>query len=299
MAKQEVAKTTERQQQSALQMIEQKLQAAPNLKAALNMGFVQDRFIADYKASSGRDDGKAKYMSEVLAYMEIINDKPDLAAADRWQHFAAIVKVGRMGLSLRGGGDLYVMPGKNKTIVIQSTPAGKRKQMEAMKEIKRFPEAQLVMVGDIFVYDKLNGIITKHEVSEKSHSAVKLENIKAAYQRIYWTDRRIDDVVVPIEDLLKAKAKSPAQSEVSFWATYPGEACKKVASKRAHRLYHKYPDGLMDLGVKEEEEEDTQDVQHTNVDFMPSGDKVDTDTGEVVEEAKVVDDKPKPPQDFM
>ena len=258
------------------------------------MPFVQDRFIADYKASTGRDDGKAKYMSEILAYMEIINDKPDLAAADRWQHFAAIVKVGRMGLSLRGGGDLYVMPGKNKTIVVQSTPTGKRKQMEAMKEIKRFPEAQLVMKGDSFVYDKLNSIITKHETTDKSHQEIKLDNIVAAYQRIYWTDGRIEDVVVRIEDLLKAKAKSPAQSEVSFWATYPGEACKKVASKRAHRLYHKYPDGLMDT-EKEEEEEETTDVQHTTVDFM--GDKVDTESGEVVEEAKVVSKDQQ--QDFM
>lgn len=295
MSKPETGVSKERQQQTALQMIEEKLQAAPNLKSALNMPFVQQRFIDDYKASSGRDDGKAKYMSEVLAYMEIINDKPDLAAADRWQHFAAIVKVGRMGLSLRGGGDLYVMPGKNKTIKIQSTPAGKRKQMEAMKEVKRFPEAQLVMKGDVFVYDKLNSVITKHESTEKSHQEVKLENIVAAYQRIYWADGRIEDVVVRIEDLLRAKSKSPAQSEASFWAQFPGEACKKVATNRAHRLYHKYPDGLMDLGKDDEEEETTTDVAHT-VEFQ--GSKVDTESGEMTD-ATIVEDKPKQPESFI
>ncbi len=295
MAKAETGVSKERQAQTALQMIEQKLAAAPNLKAALNEGLVQKRFIADYKASTGRDDGEAKFGAEVLAYMEIINDKPELQAADRWQHFAAIVKVGRTGLSLRGGGDLYVMPGKNKTITIQSTPTGKRKQMEAMKEIKRFPEAQLVMRGDVFVHDKLNSVITKHEQTDKSHTAIKMENIVAAYQRIYWTDGRIEDVVVLIDDLLKAKAKSPAQSEASFWAQYPGEACKKVASKRAHRLYHKYPDGLMDLGAKDEEEE-TTDVEHT-VEFQ--GGTVNTETGEMVEEAKVVDAKPAQPESFI
>lgn len=298
MAKQgSVAKTPERQQQTALQMIEQKLQAAPNLKSALLMPMVEQRFIADYKASTQKDDGKVKYASEMLAYMEIVTEKPELASAERWQHFAAIVKVGRTGLSLRGGGDLYVYPGKNNTIKVEPTPAGRRKQMEGMKDIKRFPEAQIVMKGDIFVHDRLNNIIKAHETTEKSKpQSNNLDEVVASYQRIYWQNGIIEDIVVYHADLVQAKAKSPAQ-QAGLWQKFSDEACKKTATKRAHRLYHKYPDGVMTSQIEEEEEE-TQDVTHTNVDFM--GDKVDTTTGEIVEEAKVVpEEKSAPQKDFM
>ncbi len=80
MAKQE-GLSKERQQQTALQMVEQKLAGAPNLKSALLMPMVQERFIADYQASTQREDGKAKYASEILAYMEIMSEKPELANA--------------------------------------------------------------------------------------------------------------------------------------------------------------------------------------------------------------------------
>lgn len=309
MAKTEVAKTDQKSDQqklTALQMIEEKLKNAPSLKAALSMPLVQDRFIADYKATTGRDDGQARFASEVLAYMELVAEKPELANADRWQHFAAIVKVGRTGLSLRGGQHLYVYPGKNNTIKVEQTPAGRRVQMERMPDIKRMPEAQLVMSGDVFVHDKLNSIITKHESNNTKDVAQDLSNVVAAYQRIYWKNGTIEDIVVYKQDLVKARLKSPAQSEASFWATFPGEACKKVATKRAHRLYHKYPDSVLMLpGEGREEEEETQDTDHTVV----GNDVVEKNSGEVVgqappapeqpaQEAKVVD-QPKGQKNFF
>lgn len=301
MAKTETGVSKERQQQTALQMLEQKLQSAPNLKSALSMPIVEQRFITDYKASTQKDDGKARYPSEVLSYMELVSENPALAAAERWQHFQALAKVGRTGLSLRGGGDLYVYPGKNNTIKVEPTPTGRRKQMEAMKEIKRFPEAQIVMKGDTFVHDKLNNIIKEHATTEKSKPQSNdptLADVVASYQRIYWKNGTIEDIVVYHGDLLQAKAKSPAQ-QAGLWQKFPDEACKKTATKRAHRLYHKYPDGVMTSEIEEEEEE-TTDVQHTDVDFMPNGDKVDKSSGEVVEEAKVVqEEKTKQPESFI
>lgn len=248
---------------SNLKRIEDQLIKAPNLKSALQLDFVQERFIANYKAVSGREDGESKFQSEMFAYMEIIHDNPDLAKAERFSHFAALIKCGYTGLSFRDN-KLYVMPGKNNTIKVDTSPAGKREQMEMMKEILQAPEAQVVMKGDKFIHDKLNHRVTVHETTDNSQSKITLDNIVASYQEIQWKDGRIKHVVVYHDDLLKARAKSPAKSEQSFWATYPGEAAKKVSTKRAFRLYHKYPDNIVTFSkdIDKDEEEETKDIPH-------------------------------------
>lgn len=247
---------------SNLKRIEEHLEKAPSIKSMLQMEVVQERFIANYQATTGKTDGQARFQSEAFAYMEIITEKPELAALPKFQHFAAIIKGGTTGLSFRDS-KLYVMPGPNKTIKVQSSPAGKREMMENMDLIKQVPEAQIVMKGDIFVVDKLNGLVTKHESTEKSVTDIKLENIVASYQRVYWKDGTIKDVVVMHDDLMKARKRSPAQSEQSFWATYPGEAAKKVSTNRAFRLYHKYPDNLITFGKDDDKQEDEQETLET------------------------------------
>lgn len=247
---------------SQLKKIEEQLERAPSIKAMLQIDFVQERFIANYQATTGKTDGPARFQSEAFAYMEIISEKPDLAALPKFQHFAAIIKAGTTGLSFRDN-KLYVMPGKNKTIKVQSSPAGKREMMENMRTVKRFPEAQIVLKGDLFIEDKLNGVVIKHETTKETAKEATLDNIVCAYQRIYWADGTVNDIVVPKADLLKAKAKSPAQSEASFWAQWPGEACKKVATNRAYSRHHKYPDNLITYGVdSDKEEEATVDAPH-------------------------------------
>lgn len=245
---------------SNLKKIEESLEKAPSIKAMLQLDLVQQRFIANYQAVTRKNDGPARFQSEVFAYLEIINDKPDLAKANRFSHFAAIVKAGTTGLSFRDN-KLYVMPGPNNTVKVQSSPAGKREMMENMADIKQLPEAQIVMKGDLFVVDKLNGVVKAHETTKDSASEIKLDNIVAAYQRVYWRDGTIKDVVVFRDDLLKARKKSPAQSEQSFWATYPGEASKKVSTNRAFRLYHKYPDNIITFG-KDDDKQDTEEVSY-------------------------------------
>lgn len=241
---------------STLKKIEEQLENAPNIKSMLQLDVVQERFIANYSATTGKPDGVARFQSEAFAYMEIIADKPDLAKLPRFQHFAAIIKAGTTGLSFRDN-KLYVMPGPNQTIKVQSSPAGKREMMENMPTIKQMPEAQLVMVGDVFTVDKLNGVVVKHETTPKSITDTsKLDNIVASYQRVYWKDGSVKDVVLYMSDLLKAKSKSKAQSEAGFWAQWPGEACKKVATNRAFRLYHKYPDNITVFGKDDDKEEE-------------------------------------------
>lgn len=285
---------------SALTAIEKQLNEPKNIKGMMQLPMVQERFIKNYEAVTGRKDGQSRFESEVFAFMEILNHKPDLAKADRFSIFAAIVKAGTTGLSFRDN-RLYVMPGANNTVIVQSSPAGKREMMEMMADVHRVPEPQLVMKGDIFVVDKLNNKIIKHESTEKSATEPLLDNIVASYQRVIYKNKDIIDVVVYHADLVKAKQKSKAQSDQGFWAQWPGEASKKVATNRMFARYHRYPQNVITYGADTDKEEDTQETTYTEqaVQQQPSGDKVDTSSGEVVEEAKVVNDKDKSTDSFV
>ena len=214
----------EKSQQKALSLkdIENALAQAPSIKSALTMNFVKDRFVKNFEAVTGRKDGATKFEAELFAYMELLEEKPDLKKVDRFFHFSAIVKSGTTGLSFKDN-KLYVIP-KGSGIQVKPSPAGKREMLEMMKEVKRVPEPQLVMTGDKFVFDKLNNVIKEHDTTEKSSYKIHLDNIFAAYTRIMWKDGTITDVVVYNDDLRKAKAKSPAQSEAAFWGQWPGEA---------------------------------------------------------------------------
>lgn len=271
---------------SALQKIEQQLNSAPNLKSALTENFVENRFITNYEAVTGRKDGKTKFQSTLLSYMERVAEKPELMKADRFSHFAAIVKIGRMGLPLE---KLYIMANGSNGIKVQSDPAGKRAQLEMMEEIRRVSEPQFVLKKDKFVHDKLNNVIKVHE-TEHMGEAFTIADIVCSYVRIEWKDKTVTDVVVYNQDLLKAKAKSPAKSDASFWATYPGEAAKKVAINRAHRLYHKYPDNVVDYGDDEKDDSDQpkdtdaqEDFIVTQAETVSEAEVVDQETGEVTQ----------------
>lgn len=271
---------------SALQQIEKQLSSAPNLKSALMENFVETRFITNYEAVTGRKDGKTKFQSTLLSYMERVAEKPDLMKAERFSHFAAIVKIGRMGLPLE---KLYIMPNGSGGIKVQSDPAGKRTQLEMMEEVKRVPEPQFVLKGDEFVHDKLNNVIDVHK-SKHQGEAFTLQDIVCSYVRVAWKNGETTDVVVYNQDLTKAKAKSPAKSDHTFWVTYPGEAAKKVAINRAHRLYHKYPDNVVDYGDEDKNTDDAPKEVDAQEDFVTAqaetvtdAEIVDQDTGEVTQ----------------
>src|SRR5688500_9782691 len=177
---------SEIQKINPLKQLEQQLAEAKTVKDIFNIEVIRERFIKNYAAVTGRKDGENRYDQERFAYLEIIADKPDLQKVDKFYHFAAIVKAGTTGLSFRDG-KLYVIPTGNG-VKVQSSPAGKREQLEMMPEVKRVPEPVLVMKGDKFVHDKLNNIIKEHYTTEKSETKITLDNIFASYQRILYKD---------------------------------------------------------------------------------------------------------------
>ena len=172
--------------------------------------------------------------------------------------------------------------------------------LEMMPNVEEAPEAIIVMKGDKFVHDKLNGVVKVHETTEKSESKITLDNIVAAYQRIYFKGGKIRDTVVYHDDLVKAKSKSKVKSEDGNWGSFPGEMSKKTATNRAFDRYHKFPDNVVLYG-NPDEQEITDDVPHSEVDEATqpaysetaSGEPVDTDTGEVYEPTVVAPAEPE------
>lgn len=286
---------------SALQKLEHQMNAAPNLRTALTLPYWEKEFVTIYEKVTGKKDGKNKFMDEALSLAEIAMDNPKIAECSRVSVGLALRTIARTGLSLKAPGHLYPIP-IAKNLKIQVGAHGKKQMLRVMPNVKFIHEANIVVIGDIFNIDKLNNRISKHESTEKSVKNVKaLEEIVASYVRLEYNDNRIVDVVVYYEDLAKARSASKNKGEGNTWVTWPGEMAKKVAYHRLFKNYWVPTDAQIELSdVKEDEEEKTVDTNYTvHPDFMPEaetvetkdGDKVDTSSGEVLNEKK--EDKPK------
>lgn len=271
--------------------LQNKLAAAGNAKAVFELKEVEDRFIKNYEAVTGRKDGSNRLEQEKFAYLQRVADSADLRAVDPFYHYSALIYAASTGLSFRDN-QIYLLP-NGKTLKVQSSPAAKRYQLELMPEIESAPEAVVVMVGDHFVHDKLNSVVKEHYTTDKSSESIKLENIRAVYQRIRYKNKTVD-VVVYKDDLVKAKSKSRMKSDQGLWEQWPGEAAKKTATNRAFRLYHKYPDNTVVFAQVDADE--TSDVDHEDVTAPTYNNVVDEPTSETQEATVevVVNDKTTP-----
>ena len=222
---------------SNLKQMNTALEKAKSPKEIFTIDFVQDRAIKNYQAVTGRKDGSNWYQGEVLAIMDIIAQKPDYAKADKMSIWGCLMTAGRKGLSIADG-HMDLVP-YNKGAILKAEPnyKGLRKQMHDMEEIKFIHEAQVVWESDVFVHDKLNNRISKHE-SESVPKDTSLNNIKCAYVRIEFKDGHIADVVMYKHELLVAKNKSKNKFEDGPWNVTPGEMCKKSVLKRANKIYY-------------------------------------------------------------
>jgi len=269
---------------SNLKKQEQALVQARSVKEALQVGFVRERFIKNYESITGRKDGDNRFQAEVFHYLELIQENEKLKNADRFSHFAAIVKAGTTGLSFGKEGQLYPILYGN-IVKVQIGAHGKRELLRRMPNVKHIGEGQVVLKGDEFKHDKANNKILVHIPTDKE-VPLTLDNIRAAYFRIIWKDNEFTDIVVYHDEIVKAKSKSKMQSEQSTWNTWPGQMSVKVAYNRGYKLYYSPPQAEVE-GLKEYESEDddvdvvvttTQDVVHQEVkveEVKPAVDPID------------------------
>lgn len=268
---------------SNLKKQEQELVQAPSVKAALQVGFVRERFIKNYEAITGRKDGDNRFQAEVFHYLDLIQENEKLKNADRFSHFAAIVKAGTTGLSFGKEGQLYPILYGN-VVKVQIGAHGKRELLRRMPNVKMVGEGQVVLKGDEFKHDKANNKIITHIPADKQ-PALTLDNILASYFRIIWKDGDYTDVVVYHDEIVKAKSKSKMQSDQSTWNQWPGQMAVKVAYNRGYKLYYSQPQAEVEdiKGFEVDDDEDdvtqpiTQDVIHQEVKPEPA--KVVTPAG--------------------
>lgn len=274
--------------------LDAKLAQAKNVQELFSLPDVKERFIKNYKAVTGRDDGENRLEQERFAYMQIVADKPELKDINNFYHFAALVYAGTTGLSFRDN-KLYVYPNGKGGLKVQTSPAGKREMFKMMPEIKDAPEAIIVRVGDHFIHDQANEIVKEHWNTEKTKEEIKLENIRAVYQRLKYKDGRIVDTVVYKDDILKAKTKTKTKSDIAPWNDWPFEMAKKVATNRAFRLHHRYPDNVVLYGNFDQEEAiETSHEELSEPAQTAQAEHVDEDTGEVTDtQAEIVTPREK------
>jgi recombinational DNA repair protein RecT len=252
--------------QNQIAVLDQKIAAAKDVKELFMIPDLKERFIKNYQAVSGRKDGENRLEQERFAYLQMISDKPELQQVEKFYHAAALIYAGTTGLSFRNG-KLYAYPNGKGGIKVQPSPAGKREMLEMMNEVEEAPEAILVMKGDLFIHDKLNHVVKAHETTKDSVAVPTLDNIVAAYQRIYYKSGKIRDTVVYHHDLVKAKSSSKTKQEnqESNWNKWAGEMSKKTATNRAFDRYHRFPDNIVLFGPNVEDKEVTDDVPHADV----------------------------------
>ncbi len=282
---------------NALTQLNEQIEKAPNVRSVILLA--QDRFEKNYELVTGKKDGAQRFQSELLNYLEIVNDKPELQNVEKFSHFAAVMKAATTGLSFVSDGHLYVMAigGKAK---VQIGAHGKKEMLRMMKGVKFINEAVVVMKGDSFVRDKLSGKVLKHESTDKSSVRNSLEDVVGAYCRIEWNDGRITDTYVSHEELVKAKSKSKNKGPNSTWEEWPLEMVKKVTYHRAKKNHYRLPDGVVDFGgeapnTDEGDDNNIVDVPHSEEpsNQAPAQEPI-TVTAEVVEEPKKPEEKKQP-----
>jgi recombinational DNA repair protein RecT len=277
--------------------LDQKIATLKSVNEVFTLQEVKDRFIRNYESTTGKKDGANRMEQERFAYLQILQDKPDLAKVDKLFHFMALVYAGTTGLSFRDN-KLYVIPSGNGKLKVQPSPAGRREMMEMMPNVVEVPEAVLVLKGDKFVHDKLNRSVKIHEASEKVEAKHTLDNIVAVYQPIIYKDKTIF-VVVYQDELIKAKNKSKMK-DGGPWVDWPGEMAKKTATNRAFRLYHKYPDNVVLYGDIEGDE-DTVETPYSEeisdpepiISQTEGGGTVDESSGEMITPTEEYKHEPK------
>lgn len=288
-----------------LKKLEAEIASAKDVKGLLKIGVLSDRYIANFEAGTGRKDGKEMYEREAFAFIELANKNPAIFECDPFSVFAGFIKAGMTGLSF-GSGKLSAIPkmmnGK-KILTVEPDAHGKREMLERMPTIKKIDEGVVIFNKDAFVFDAKNKKVVKHEQAWPRPEASEA-NVVGAYCTVHFTDGHSEDVVVDLNELKKARAKSTNVSWVDgakvkdggqLWVQHYGEACKKTTYNRAFKVYYKQPSTAVifkQFESKEEDEQVTTDVAHTTVseeDVFPTATQEEAAQvvdAEVVEEAK-------------
>jgi recombinational DNA repair protein RecT len=279
--------------ENPIKALERQIQGAKTVKDVLKMEFAKDRYVKNFQAMSGRTDGLQQFESEAFNFMELANNKPEIMGADKFSIIAGFMRAGVWNLSFQGSDlSVYVRGGK---LVVEPQAHGKRKLIEKMPGVKEVHEGILIFTKDEFEYDVATEKVIKHKQTWPRPEA-KPENVLGAYVTIEYKNGDKIQVVVDQSEIAKARKASKMQDGGALWTQYYGEACKKTAYNRAFKVKWRKPEASVlyeqweaPEGGSDDFTADAQVVEHTEpimpddtFQTTPSGDTVDTSSGEVI-----------------
>lgn len=240
-------KKNELQKINPIKQFEQALTTAKNVKDILKIDVVKNRYVANYKGISGREDGLQVFESESFAFIDMANAKPEILECDPYSIVSGFLRASTYGLSFQGN-HLSVYPrnvkqrdGKfKKMLVVEPQAHGKRRMLEKMPSIKEVVEGVLIYKGEEFVYDRKQKKVISHK-STWPEPEPSETTVVGAYCTIKFSDATEREVVVTANELKKARAASKMADGGDLWIKYYGEACKKTAYNRAFKVYWDKP----------------------------------------------------------
>jgi recombinational DNA repair protein RecT len=314
--KKEVAKV------NPIRQFEQQVALAKSVKDVLKIDIVKNRYVANHTAITGHADGLQVYEQESFAFIDLANNKPEIMECDPFSIVAGFLRASNYALSFSGN-DLSVYPRSvkqkdgsyKKVLIVEPQAHGKKRLIGRMPEVKTVDEGVLVFKNDVFKYDPKRKKVTVHEQSWPVPKAEEATVI-AAYCTIHFKDGHEEDVIVSIDEIKAARAKSKMEGGGELWKSHFGEACKKTTYNRAFKVHWKKPQTDVLFKYDQPSGEDTVDAQSEDVSdavdptvvdqAQPAVDQkddfksnVNESTGEVYEEAKVVQKEKKKPEAFI
>src|SRR6478752_4929172 len=90
-----------------IKALERQISTAKSVRDVLRLDFARDRYVNNFQAMSGRQDGLQQFEAEALNFMELANNKPEIMNADKFSIVAGFMRAAVWNLSFMGN-DLSV-----------------------------------------------------------------------------------------------------------------------------------------------------------------------------------------------
>lgn len=268
-----------------LKQFEDQVAVAKGVKDILKIDIVKNRYVANFAAISGRDDGLQVFEQEAFAFIDLVNTKPEIMECDPFSIVAGVIRASTYGLSFSGN-DLSVYPrgvkqkdgSFKKVLVVEPQAHGKKRLLPRVAGIKKVDEGVVVYKDDVFAYSPKSKQVTKHEQKWPVPAASE-DTVIAAYCTIHFDDGHTEDVIVNNHRLKAARAASKMNGGGDLWNKYYEEACKKTTYNAAFKVHWKKPDtAVLFKQWEAPEEQDTQDIPTEEVDPTVISPSVETET---------------------
>lgn len=264
-----------------------------NIKDLLDDERISSNWVAQYKKTTGKDDGELIFDRERILFLQKVSENQTLANCDKFSIYSSFINLALSGLTLSN--DLgYIMPSfKNPTkAIFFPSWHGKKFWLSQFKDVKFVHDPQVVYDCDEFEFDRApKVVIHKHKQPRQRPENAKFEFVWMLIEHHSKGDLFI---LMEAKDVYKARDRSPSyrrKPTESIWTTDFEQCVKKTCVSRAWRCYSDsdVPEGILEV-VKQAEQDNAEFDEHEVIQETPVETAeeqpavvVDEESGEVLE----------------